>query len=1008
MRKGRLCRQLGYLILSVLLLVPLALHADEAYDRLQVDENTYIHIWDSGYSDWMVSSAQEQLSGDWAAAIKYDGIANDKAMWLEKKWIFPYWHSNSEFLVETSFTARDTDGDGWKDSGQSVVKNSEVKITITSQLIPNVSLGLSPAVDDELVAEALVVQQTYEIKNVTASPLRNLSFFQMLHAEPAGDGGANSYGVYVPLCSTAGSDFYDITLFKPNCPGQSWDVVGFSAIREPTTYTIGQFPGYIGEPGDPDKDPPEFPNHLWSSLHRQIQEDEVSAKTLSGKNYVGPEEIAGAMEWYLGTLDCNETKTITVYLGTDSSANGLEIKAVPDQATKVEYIGPKYVPNDEENDGVCRFDKVVLRAKLTDGGSRPIAGEKIRFLISGGDLPLPLPSYCAMTNDLGIAEFPMRMELNTGDDYFITASFIGDNIRKGSLDAVPFKVKQKSSCEIDMMDFGVEYMKVTDKGTQDDEITIVGNFLLDPTHPEYRPFCPIYDDIILSIQDLPDCTEKILKIPALWEEPAECQCLEECQTIDCCQIPESCQQHCCCPPFECDEQKEHCYGGTGWTYNDTPLNRYWRYVGDVNSCHVDMLIDFDVFDLEDLPGSGIGAWRVEITGMDASCLALQSDNPKVSLDIGMNVGEYTIPNWTKRWQEPQERLAEYCFLGVCIPDPDDDNCPGVYNPDQMDSDSDGIGDACDNCPDKPNTNQADSDGDKIGDACDNCRDDANPDQDDSDDDGIGDVCDECLDVDKDGICEGDDNCPAVKNPDQENCDNDDMGNACDPDDDNDGVLDEADAFPCDPNEWEDTDGDGVGNNSDADDDNDGIEDAEEDAGPNEGDANSDGTRDSLQANVTSLRSDNLMGHVRLESSGGAVLSDCKVVDVPGGAPAGVDFDYGFFSFAVNGVGGSTEVTLYLPDGAAVDTYYKYGPTPKNVDPHWYEFMYDGTTGARIDGNKITLYFVDGARGDDDLQINGVIVDQGGPGTNTDHPSEPERDDGGSGGCFIGTVAKSLS
>jgi uncharacterized repeat protein (TIGR01451 family) len=46
-------------------------------------------------------------------------------------------------------------------------------------------------------------------------------------------------------------------------------------------------------------------------------------------------------------------------------------------------------------------------------------------------------------------------------------------------------------------------------------------------------------------------------------------------------------------------------------------------------------------------------------------------------------------------------------------------------------------------------------------------------------------------------------------------DEDGMPNYIDPDDDNDGVADELDAFPFDPNEWADTDGDGVGDNSDA-------------------------------------------------------------------------------------------------------------------------------------------------------------------------------------------------
>ncbi|MCA9564086.1 MAG: VCBS repeat-containing protein, partial [Myxococcales bacterium] len=45
--------------------------------------------------------------------------------------------------------------------------------------------------------------------------------------------------------------------------------------------------------------------------------------------------------------------------------------------------------------------------------------------------------------------------------------------------------------------------------------------------------------------------------------------------------------------------------------------------------------------------------------------------------------------------------------------------------------------------------------------------------------------------------------------------------------DDDGVPDDEDAFPCDPNEWLDTDNDGIGNNADPDDDNDTLSDIEE-------------------------------------------------------------------------------------------------------------------------------------------------------------------------------------
>jgi hypothetical protein len=154
-----------------------------------------------------------------------------------------------------------------------------------------------------------------------------------------------------------------------------------------------------------------------------------------------------------------------------------------------------------------------------------------------------------------------------------------------------------------------------------------------------------------------------------------------------------------------------------------------------------------------------------------------------------------------------------------------------------------------------------------------------------------------------------------------------------------------------------------------------------------GDGNGDGIPDYLEPHVASLPS--IAGvWVTLSAPKGTTLENVMPSGPPDftSLPAGYTFPLGFLSFGITNLpaDGVVVMTNFLHLDAAPDfsyaaaTFFNYGPTPDNTTSHWYEFKFDGNTGAELLPDRIILHLRDGARGDHDLTVNGEIVTVGAP------------------------------
>ena len=177
-------------------------------------------------------------------------------------------------------------------------------------------------------------------------------------------------------------------------------------------------------------------------------------------------------------------------------------------------------------------------------------------------------------------------------------------------------------------------------------------------------------------------------------------------------------------------------------------------------------------------------------------------------------------------------------------------------------------------------------------------------------------------------------------------------------------------------------------------DSDGVLSSIEASSLNSGDGNHDDIADDVQNNVATLVSLN-SSYITFISDNSLVLDlattlvDIRLISAtPTDIPSNATFNYGLYSYSITlPAGDGVNLGILLPSGINPTKFYKYGPTTDNTTPHWYDFSFDAETGTgvilnneiidingvAVEKNFVIVRYIDGLRGDDDLEVNGVVI-----------------------------------
>lgn len=288
-----------------------------------------ITLTDYGYSDFMLDNTpgfegREYLSGEWGAAVAYqvEGRPAVTPTWLEPRFIFPDWTTNSNFTVVTPIEQTATNAEGLP-IAESVLSNGDLRVSLRYEILDTVvgtPMGTAAASSagngSELHSNRYVLKQTCTVTNISGAPISGLQLFQLLHGLNAQRGQyddrvyAGPFGSMSHDVTLSGIDYWSIG--AATAPSGLEDFLAFHASRVPSAFEIGHY-GIEGNGADDHAvGKPSDGVHL--SIEANWQGSPYSSR--QGTDWFQPSNrwVSGAQRWEMGNLAADQSVSMDLVM----------------------------------------------------------------------------------------------------------------------------------------------------------------------------------------------------------------------------------------------------------------------------------------------------------------------------------------------------------------------------------------------------------------------------------------------------------------------------------------------------------------------------------------------------------------------------------------------------------------------------------------------------------------------------------------------------------------------